>query len=161
MRPDSESVRLALCKDLLSGDFNRVLLDIYAERGEAELVEYPVTVFGTIRAAPAVFPFGELYLSRAKQNDSEGLHVDVTYEVTLFWHTIATDEDEVERKLDRLLVATREYYSKKTNLFPYLEGTSVWLGDEDYAPFVPIRIGEQAQPLMKSGAVGIFVRVHW
>lgn len=157
MRCDSESIRTALRLDLLSQAFNDRLLTAWTDSGHPTGVEYPVEVYRTVKWAPSVFPCGEIGLNRAHTNDVEAQNVDLTWDLTVYWHVIGTIEEEIEDQVSRLVGATRDLYSIKVGLEPYLMGVSIWAGDEDYSPFMPVQ-QDVVTPLLKTGAIQLYVR---
>jgi len=159
MRRDAESIRTALKADLLSPEFRESLRQVYAEHGDEASVEYPQEVYRSIKWAPQIFPCGEIDCGPGRNMDPNNQFVDVSYEVTVFWNVTGSDEERLEDAVNRIVGATRDYYSQKIGLEPYLMGATVSVGDEDYSPFNRVKRGDDA-PLIKSGALTLFVRIQ-
>ena len=160
LRQDGEGVRKALAQDLKSEKFHDAIVGVYAELELVpELDQFPQEVYPSVKWAPTVFPCGELNLIRGITNAPESNASDLTYEVMVFWHALGTDEQTIEDTISRLVGAVREFYTAKDHLQPWLMGTTVWLGDEDYSPVIPTDRTDTA-PLAKSGAITVYVRVQ-
>jgi hypothetical protein len=152
---DAEEVKRQVKVALASPEFERVLNEIYELKGSDLEVRLPIEIYTVQKYNPAVFPCFEIVCGASHQN-SRSEAKDLMHDIGVFVHERGDDEEEIDKRVIRYLTAIREYFTQ----FPYVNmiaSTPVVIGDDNYAPFVPVNEFE-GRPFIKSGLISIFVR---
>lgn len=152
---DAEEVRKQVATLLASAEFTETLEEIYAEKGDTDPIDYPFEVHSSVQVSPQQFPCGEVQVDKGRNNAPDSMLVDLTYEVTIWWHQNGVTENLIDDQLGRLVRATQDFFKSRASFAPELN-VSCWLGDDDYSPFYPSN--NDLKPFMKSATQIIFVR---
>lgn len=154
-----EDVRKAVQRALLSSEFKAELLGVYTSQGEAELVEYPRRVHLSQKFNVQEYPCIEISGAMTRNTRNDSVVKDLLYEVHIFWHERGDDEEVLESRVNRAMLAIRNYFEKHQYFWADdLQNAPLYLGDDAYSPFVPEGIYE-GRPFLKSAMVQLYVEL--
>jgi hypothetical protein len=153
---DAEDLRWALKAAIKSDTFSTKLREVWLRKGGTE----PRTVVEVYRSQVARhdgYPCCEIDVTIGRNTDNRNDHIDLQYEVHLYWHDKHDNEEELEDFISRYLTAAREFFMEN----PFLDGIDnppIIVTDDQFSPFVPEGVYD-GRPLLKSGLTIILVEV--
>lgn len=158
MAVDLEAAKDAIKAQLLSSGFADVLLGIFEEKQEDAPSEVVTEVYTTLKWAPQNFPNVQLGTARGvNQNPDHNGWLDLEYEMALYWELTDSDEERLQRFLERYVRATQDFYKDRPNLLVEQASCVIWTGDEDYSPLINQGDGK---PFIQAAAVTLFLRMQ-
>jgi hypothetical protein len=158
MAVDLEAAKEAIKLKLQTSEFADIFAAIYEEKQE----EVPDVVFNEIytvlKWAPQNFPNFQMGPARGVNMNTESVgYLDLQYEFTLYIEETHTDEESLQKRIERLVRTTQDYFKTFPNLLVEQRSCAIWTGDEDYSPLINQGDG---RPFIQAAAITIFIRMQ-
>jgi hypothetical protein len=158
MRADIEAARDAIKVQLQSKEFADILIAIYEEKLEEAPQEIFNEIYTVLKWAPQNFPNCQMGPARGLNREEESLGwLDIEYEFSLYVMNTHTDEEHLQRTLERLVRAMQDFYKAKPSLLVEQSSCPIWTGDEDYSPLINQGDG---RPFIQAASLTIFIRMQ-
>ncbi len=158
MAVDIEGAKDAIAIQLQSAEFANVILGIWEEKGEEAPTEIVNEVYTALKWAPQNFPNAQMGPARGvNQNPESHGWIDLQYEFALYWELTHSDEEMLQRWVERYVRATQDFYKGRPNLLIEQASCAIWTGEEDYSPLINQGDG---RPFIQAAAVTLFLRMQ-
>jgi hypothetical protein len=158
MRADIEAAKDAIKIQLLSKEFADILIAIYEEKLEEAPQEIFNEIYTVLKWAPQNFPHVQMGPARGVNQNEESLGwLDLEYEFSLYVMATHTDEEQLQRSLERLVRAMQDFYKARPSLLVEQSNCPIWTGDEDYSPLINQGDG---RPFIQAASLTIFIRMQ-
>ena len=159
MSASLEKAKAAIKTQLLSSEFQDILIAVYEDEGDDEpgSDEFPKEVHTVLKWAPQQFPNAQMGPPRGRNESPEAIgYLDITYDFLLYWEVTHTEEERIDIMIQRLVRATQDFYKDRANLLVEAANCSIWTGDEDYSPLINQGDGK---PFIQAASLNLFVRM--
>jgi hypothetical protein len=158
MAVDLEGAKDAIKTQLLSHEFADTLIGIFEEKQEEAPTEIFNEVYTVLKWSPQNYPNAQMGPARGVNRNPEGYGMcDLEYEFTVYVEVTDTDEERLQRIVERYVRAVQDFYKVRPNLLVEQINCSLWTGDEDYSPLINQGDGK---PFIQAGAVTFFLRMQ-
>jgi hypothetical protein len=158
MSVDIEAARDAIRLQLQSAEFANILIAIYEEKQEEAPQDIFAEIYTVLKWAPQNFPNVQMGPARGVNREVESLGwLDIEYEFSLYMMDVHTDEEHLQRRLERLVRAMQDFYKARPNLLVEQASCPIWTGDEDYSPLINQGDG---RPFIAAASLTIFIRMQ-
>lgn len=158
MAPDIEAAKDAIKLQLQSQEFANLLVNLYEEKQEEAPQDVFNEIYTVLKWAPQNFPNVQMGPARGinRNEDSTGW-LDLEYEFSLYVMATHTDEEQLQRILERFVRTMQDFYKSKPSLLVEQESCPIWTGDEDYSPLINQGDG---RPFIQAASLTIFIRMQ-
>jgi hypothetical protein len=158
MGVDIEAARDAIKVQLQSEEFANFLIGIYEEKQEEAPADIFNEIYTVLKWAPQNFPNVQMGPARGVNVNEESLGwLDLEYEFSLYVMDTHTDEEQLQRHLERLVRAMQDFYKARPSLLVEQASCPIWTGDEDYSPLINQGDG---RPFIMAASLTIFIRMQ-
>ncbi len=158
MSVDLEGAKEAIKTQLLGHEFAEVLMGVFEEKQEDPPEGLVREVYTVVKWTPQNYPNAQLGeprgVNRAMEHNG---WLDLEYEFALYWMLTDTDEERLQRYIERYVRATQDFYKVRPNLLVEQAECAIWTGEEDYSPLINQGDG---RPFIQAAALTLFVRMQ-
>jgi len=158
MPVDLEAAKEAMKLKLQSSEFADILTTIYEEKQEEVPDVVSNEIYTVLKWAPQNFPNFQMGPARGTNMNPESVgYLDIQYEFTLYIEATHTDEETLQKILERLVRTSQDYFKSYPSLLVEQRSCAIWTGDEDYSPLINQGDG---RPFIQAAALTIFIRMQ-